>query len=1026
MVIQRGKGFENPYLCIPFVGAKIIVNLLPSRLDKRDHSLKKATKLLALFLLTLVVISCTSQKRRDEQGLIAKAWHNMNAHFNGYFNANEILEESFLTLEEQHIDNYNRRLALFPFMAVENPSVVNDELDRAIEKVAVVVNLHPYSNWTDDSYLLAGQAQFLKQDYETAEKTFRYLVNEFRPRPKRNRGGSSASEEDEGPRGPQGRQTAEQSRRDRLRARRDAQRERERISKQREKERREEAKQRDKERRQRIRDRRRGIRTPRVAQDTSLTQEPETTIPDPEEVVVDEGPVGMISIFNRTRDLGLDGSEQYGDDPEGYFLRHRPAYQEGRLWLAWTLIKRDKMDQAQLILEDMRNDRGTASDIRSQALAVQAFLYLESNNPAAAIPYLEEAAAEARTRQQRARYWYIVGQLHQELGEPAQAMQAFANVIDARPDYELELGAALNVAQNDYLSGSGDAESALRRLDQMRRQDKNLPYESQIYYAMASVALRSNDRAAGMDYLQKALGSNTAGPAQQQEAYRLLGDLNFEAAEYLPAKLYYDSTLNVMSSSDDRYPQIELRRDRIADIANTLQDIQLKDSLLALSDMSPEERTALAEEILKAQRQARINPTETTNDGPAFVAPVSGSSFWAYDSRAVRRGERDFSRVWGDRPLTDNWRRSQAAAFSPDGRDDDVDIHDDGPAIVTADEVANIFSEVPTTENERNTMRLQLMESYFNLGRLYRDRLDDNAKCTATMEALNERYPESNFEAESWYYLYLAHTDLGNISRANQYRDNLVAKYPGTNFARAISDPNFVSDANNEELARNRAYDQAYALFEQRQYQQAFDMARSQQAALIGQHPLRAKYALLMAMATGKIQGREAYVNSLRQVVAQYADTPEQARAREILRILGETGARLPGGQEGSIGGDFQVSDEELHYIILVFQSRNVDLNEVKIAISEYNQTYNRQDRLRITNVYLGQNNDTPVLVMRRFQNAGKAMEYLRTTEQNEDEWVNADILGFEVFAVSQSNYREILRARSIAGYPAFFYENYR
>ncbi|MEM7571766.1 MAG: tetratricopeptide repeat protein [Bacteroidota bacterium] len=988
--------------------------------------MKKATQLLALLLLALIVVSCTSRKRRDEQGLIAKAWHNMNAHFNGYFNANEILEESFLTLEEQHVDNYNRRLALFPFMAVENPSVVNDELDRAIEKVAVVVNLHPYSNWTDDSYLLAGQAQFLKQDYETAEKTFRYLVNEFRPRPKRNRtNNSQAGQEEEGPRGPQGRQTAEQTRRERLRARRDAQKERDRINKQREKERREAAKERDRQRRQRIRDRRRGIRTPRVVQDTSLTQEPETTVPDPEEVI-NEGPVGMISIFNRTRDLGLDGSEQYGDNPEGYFLRHRPAYQEGRLWLAWTLIKRDKMDQAQLILEDMRNDRGTASDIRSQALAVQAFLYLESNNPTAAIPYLEEAAAQANTRQQRARYWYIVGQLHQELGEPAQAMAAFAEVIDAKPDYELELGAALNVAQNDYLSGSGDAESALRRLEQMRRQDKNQPYESQIYYAMASVSLRANDQAAGMDYLRKALGSNTAGPAQQQEAYRLLGDLNFEAADYLAAKLYYDSTLNVMGRTDDRYPQIEQRRDRLTDIAATLQDIQLKDSLLTLSELSPEERTALAEDILQAQRQARINRTETATDEPGFVAPVSGSSFWAYDSRAVRRGERDFSRVWGDRPLTDNWRRSQSAAFSPDGRDDDVEIHSDGPAIVTEDEVANIFSEVPTTDNERNTMRLQLTEAYFNLGRLYRDRLDDNAKSVEIMEGLNQRYPGSNFEAESWYYLYLGHTDLGNVSRANQYRDNLVEKYPGTNFARAISDPNFVSDANNEELARNQAYDRAYALFEQDQYQQAYDLARGQQAALIGQHPLRAKYALLMAMSTGKIQGREAYVNALRQVVAQYTDTPEQARAREILRILGETGARLPGGQEGSIGGDFKESAEELHYIVLVFQTRDVDLNEVKIAVSEYNQTYHRQDRLRITNVYLGQDNSTPVLVMRRFQNGGKAMEYLRGTELNADEWVNADILGFETFAVSQSNYREILRARSIAGYPAFFDENYR
>ena len=45
-----------------------------------------------------------------------------------------------------------------------------------------------------------------------------------------------------------------------------------------------------------------------------------------------------------------------GADPDSYFLKHRPAFQEGRLWLARTLIERDNFDGAQLILSDLESD----------------------------------------------------------------------------------------------------------------------------------------------------------------------------------------------------------------------------------------------------------------------------------------------------------------------------------------------------------------------------------------------------------------------------------------------------------------------------------------------------------------------------------------------------------------------------------------------------------------------------------------------------------------------------------------------
>ncbi|MEM9931512.1 MAG: hypothetical protein AAF840_17025, partial [Bacteroidota bacterium] len=87
--------------------------------------MNKVTRFLFLLLaFQIAVSSCASTKRRDEQGALGKLWHNMNSHYNGYFNAKEIMTETLLSIDEQHVDNYTQRLKMFPFLELQNTSTV--------------------------------------------------------------------------------------------------------------------------------------------------------------------------------------------------------------------------------------------------------------------------------------------------------------------------------------------------------------------------------------------------------------------------------------------------------------------------------------------------------------------------------------------------------------------------------------------------------------------------------------------------------------------------------------------------------------------------------------------------------------------------------------------------------------------------------------------------------------------------------------------------------------------------------------
>ncbi|MEL7219843.1 MAG: tetratricopeptide repeat protein, partial [Bacteroidota bacterium] len=586
---------------------------------------------------------------------------------------------------------------------------------------------------------------------------------------------------------------------------------------------------------------------------------------------------------------------------------------------------------------------------------------------------------------------------------------------------------------NAFLSGQVTSTEAIANLEKLLKDDKNEPYQDQIYYAMAVIELSEGNQEQGVTYMEQCLASPSSNQAQQTEAYYTLGMLFYEQENYLEAKNYFDSALQTMSKLDDRYLPTESLRDNLVDIAKNLEIITLQDSLLMVAEMSPEDQAELAKRLYEEQKGGKKS---ATLDGPRGGGkgqfdglpgrPVATSSirressFFAYDDRTLKRGDKEFDRRWGDRPLEDNWRRANRSdrGLSESEEEEVVDVN-----LLTQEQIDKLLSDIPKDNGGKERARLEIKKAMFELGRLYRDRLANNEKSVAILEELNQRFPGHIHELDSWYYLYLAHTDLSNSIKAQEYYDKIIRKYPSSTYGQILQNPNYAQDFLNEERQLNRSYDEVYQLFEQGEYQTVLTQSQSNLGKLIGKHPLKPRYALLMAMSTGSTQGKEAYIAELQKVIASYPSSPEETRAKEILRLLGGAGASLPGkAQEES--GSFKVGENELHYVIIVFESDDIDLNANKIVVSDYNRTYHSLDKLRISNVYLGQSNDVPVLVLRRFKDKAAAMSYYDGIQRNATDFIDAG-QNYKVFPITQSNYREILRNRTVDGYDSFFEGNY-
>ena len=117
------------------------------------------------------MLGCSSEKTT----LVSKTYHNITAHYNAYFYANERFTEVQEAIETSFQPNYNRILDVFIPIDTTVVASNQEKLDDAIKKAAIAIQFHKNSDWVDDSYVLIGKVKFLQGNYEEAIQTFKYV-----------------------------------------------------------------------------------------------------------------------------------------------------------------------------------------------------------------------------------------------------------------------------------------------------------------------------------------------------------------------------------------------------------------------------------------------------------------------------------------------------------------------------------------------------------------------------------------------------------------------------------------------------------------------------------------------------------------------------------------------------------------------------------------------------------------------------------------------------------------------------------
>ena len=132
--------------------------------------------------IVFLVGACSTKKNTWTR----RTFHNLNCHYNVYWNGMMSLEEGEQALRDGVKDDYEKVLRVYNYGDKKSAKRVYPKMDRTIKKASIGIQRHSMYfggkeevKWIDDSYLMMGKAHFYKHDFISARRVFKYVATNF-------------------------------------------------------------------------------------------------------------------------------------------------------------------------------------------------------------------------------------------------------------------------------------------------------------------------------------------------------------------------------------------------------------------------------------------------------------------------------------------------------------------------------------------------------------------------------------------------------------------------------------------------------------------------------------------------------------------------------------------------------------------------------------------------------------------------------------------------------------------------------
>lgn len=617
----------------------------------------------------------------------------------------------------------------------------------------------------------------------------------------------------------------------------------------------------------------------------------------------------------------------------GRLYQTQPAiYAKSRAWLAKCYLEEGWLYDAEDVVRNMERDSIHWS-ARKEWDYTYADYYIHTGDYAKAIPYLRKVIKHEMRRKQRAREWYLMGQLQAALGNKAEAMRAYKRVIRQNPPYEVEFNA--RIAMTEVMSG-GQWKKMVSRLKRMAASDKNKEYLDQVYYAIGNIYLAQNDTAKAISAYERGAAKATRSGIEKGVLLLKLGDIYWEMERYNDAQRCYGEAIGLLDKERKDYEELSHRSKVLDQLVPYTDAVHLQDSLQTLAKMDEKDRNAAIDRTIaelkrkekeERDRLAEQNAQETmqqngggnnmqqqNNRQQNNMNQQTNGLWYFYNATAVSQGKAAFQKMWGKRENVDNWQRVNKTVVNFGGNQEETELSEaqlDSIARQEAieDSLAQIadsaqndphkreyyLAQIPFTEDQIEASNKIIEDGLFNAGVIFKDKLNNLPLSEKQLTRLTSQYPDFEKMADAYYHMYLLYMRKGETDVAEGYVERLKKEYPESEWTTLLSDPYFVENAKLGVHMEDSLYASTYDAFKAARYAEVSGNVRISDSRFpLGAN--RDKFVFIGGLSKLNEGDAEGCLEDMNTVVKKWPQSGVAEMAGMIVKGVSE-GKRLKGGK---------------------------------------------------------------------------------------------------------------------------------
>ena len=739
-----------------------------------------------------------------------------------------------------------------------------------------------------------------------------------------------------------------------------------------------------------------------------------------------------------------------------------------RAWLAKCYTELGWRYDAEDVIRNMSRDSMDFRAVKDWDYTYANY-YIREADYQKAIPYLRKAIKHERRKVQRAREWFLLGQIENLIGNQQEAYNAFKRVVRLSPPYELEFNA--RIAQTEVMA-KNNGKQMISKLKRMARNDNNAEYLDQVYYAIGNIYLAQGDTLEAINAYETGNKKATRSGIEKGVLLLTLGNIYWEREKFADAQRCYGEAIGLLDKERKDYQELSQRSKILDELVPYTEGIHLQDSLLALSVMPEAERNKAIDRVIdalkkkeKEERDAKLEAEAdaqqaqnaasntlrqpSTTQHPTPTTQATGGAWYFYNPTAVSQGKTAFQREWGKRENVDNWRRSNQTVIRMPGAEDETtdSIASDDLAVgdsIATDSIAApldsaaldphkreyYLAQIPFSDEQKAASHEIIKDGLFHGGIILKDKMERLAISERYLRRLTNDYPDYEHNDEAWYHLWLLYSRLGQLSKAAECLAHMQENHAESEWTLLLSDPLYAENARFGEQIEDSLYGATYDAFKADQH----DVIRQNAALSATRFPQganRDKFMFINGLSLLNEGDGDGCMEQLKEVVEKYPESEVSKLAGMIIKGV-QDGRRLHGGKfdigdvwslrDVELSGDSTITDtlsteRDDHYLfMLVYNPDSVNQNQMLFELARYNFT---NFLVRNFEIQIDQDRELNRMMVSGFQSYDEALQYARMLYDNEP--LRNHLAGTMRLIISEKNLPSLGTRLSYDDYQLFY-----